>query len=212
MKFFKDPRYIKVGNKPVFLMYRSELHPYIVEATKVWREEAKREGFDDLYLIRMENFVKNIDPASHGFDAGMEFAPDTAYQGKKIAKRNMPAYLVKKLLHQLSIRTSSQYEHGIWSYPTLMTNMMNKPEFNYTYFRCVCPSWDNSARRKSKTALYTRSTPELFEQWVNHAKAYTLKLPAEEQLFVINAWNEWMAGSHLEPDKIWGRRYWEAVN
>jgi lipopolysaccharide biosynthesis protein len=211
MQFFKDPRYIKIGNKPVFLMYRSELHPNIVEASKVWREEAKKEGFDDLYLIRMENFVKNIDPASHGFDAGMEFAPDTAYQGKKIAKRNMPAYLTKKLLHQLNIKKSADYEHGIWSYPTLMNNMMNKPDFDYTYFRCVCPSWDNSARRKSKAALYKGSTPELFRKWVEKTKERTLQLPPEERLFFINAWNEWGEGCHLEPDKKWGTAYLEAL-
>lgn len=201
INFFKDPRYIKINDKPVFLMYRSELHPNIKKATEIWREEAKAAGFKDLYLIRMENFLKNINPQLHGFDAGMEFAPDTAYQGKKVAKKNMAKYLFNKLLHQLNIKKSAHFQHGIWSYATLANNMMNKPNFDYKYFKCVCPSWDNSARRKHKAALYIDTSPTLFKKWVKHTVDYTkITLPKEEQLFFINAWNEWGEGCHLEPD------------
>ncbi|RRN76393.1 glycosyl hydrolase, partial [Pseudoxanthomonas sp. SGD-10] len=138
--FFKDSRYIKIGNKPVFLMYRTELHPDIKSATVIWREEVKKAGFDDLFLIRIENFKKDINPDTYGFDAGMEFAPDTAYQGKKVAKKNMVSYIFKKILHNLNLKKSAHYQHGIWSYETLMNNMINKPPFDYKYFRCVCPS------------------------------------------------------------------------
>src|SRR5690606_20483049 len=122
--FFKDSRYIKIGNKPVFLMYRTELHPDIKSATVIWREEVKKAGFDDLFLIRIENFKKDINPDTYGFDAGMEFAPDTAYQGKKVAKKNMVSYIFKKILHNLNLKKSAHYQHGIWSYETLMNNMI----------------------------------------------------------------------------------------
>ena len=81
LPIFKDERYIKIDGKPVFLMYRSELHPQIKQATEIWREEAKRYGFPDLFLIRMENFESNLDPSTHGFDAGAEFAPNGEFKG-----------------------------------------------------------------------------------------------------------------------------------
>ena len=206
--FFKDDRYIKVDNKPVFLMYRSELHPNIMEGTKIWRDEAKKAGFEDLYLIRMENFKRNIDPALHGFDAGMEFAPDSTLTGKKIAKSNMVKYLFHKLLHQLNLRKSSIFENSIFSYPLMANKMINKPDVDYKYFRCVCPSWDNSARRTKNATMYVGSTPELFKNWVqkmiNHT---TMKLDPKEQFLFINAWNEWAEGCHLEPDLKNGYSY-----
>ncbi len=212
IQFFKDDRYIKVGNKPVFLMYRSELHPNINKATEIWQEEARKAGFEGLFLIRMENFEKNMEPSLHGFDAGMEFAPDTFYQGKKIAKSNMFSYVINKTLHNLNLKQSAHYEHGIWSYEVLRDNMIKKPIFNYKYFRCVCPSWDNSARRKSKAALYTGSHPHLFKSWVKEMVDFTKRNHNEsEQFLFINAWNEWGEGCHLEPDEKWGYQYLEAL-
>lgn len=213
MKFFKDERYIKIDNKPVFLMYRTELHPNIKEASEIWRAEAKKAGFDDLFLIRVENFKKDMDPKLHGFDAGMEFAPDTAHRGDKIAKKNMAKYLFNKVLHQTGIKKSPFYQNGIFSYEAMANNMMAKPKFDYKYFRSITPSWDNSARRKKHAAIYVGSTPALFENWAKHMKDYTVaNLPKNEQFLFINAWNEWGEGCHLEPDEKWGTQYLEALN
>lgn len=212
IQFFKDDRYIKINGKPVFLMYRSELHPHINEATEIWRSEVKKAGFPDLYLIRVENFERNIEPSTHGFDAGMEFAPDGKYSGGKATKENMPKYIFTKVLHLLSLKKSAIFENRIFSYKTLSQNMMNKRKAKYTYFRCISPSWDNSARRKSNATIYIDSTPDIFENWTEKMKAYTLaNLPEEEQLLFINAWNEWGEGCHLEPDQKWGTKYLEAL-
>lgn len=209
--FFKDPRYIKIDGKPVFLMYRSELHPNIKEATNIWRREAQKAGFKDLYLIRMEHFQKNINPAMHGFNAGMEFSPDSAYKGKKLAKHNMAKYLFNKLLNQLNIKKTPENEHSIYSYATLVDNTIKKPDFDYKYFKCVSPSWDNSSRRKKKATIFIDSTPDLFEKWTKEVMAYTAaKFEPTEQFFFINAWNEWAEGCHLEPDLKNGHSYLES--
>jgi lipopolysaccharide biosynthesis protein len=210
--FFKDERYMKINGMPVFLMYRSELHPDIKKATVLWRQEAKKAGFPDLFLIRMENFVGNLNPVDHGFDAGMEFAPDSKFRGKKIMKRNISEYIIKKALHKTGIKKSAHYENKIFSYPTLVDNMIHKTTPDYKYFRCICPSWDNSARRKENATIYVNSTPELFRIWAEKMSDYTAEnLPENEQLLFINAWNEWGEGCHLEPDEKWGTAYLQAL-
>ena len=45
--FFKDKRYIKVGNKPVFSIYRSDLFPDIARTIDIWRKVVRQHGFDD---------------------------------------------------------------------------------------------------------------------------------------------------------------------
>src|SRR5690606_10521145 len=49
--FFADSRYIRVENRPVFLVYRTELIPNVRRAAQIWRETAQDKGFDGLYLV-----------------------------------------------------------------------------------------------------------------------------------------------------------------
>lgn len=210
--FFKDKRYIKIDGKPVYLMYRSELHPNINEAVKIWRDEAKKEGFPDLYLIRVENFERNLTPNKHGFDAGLEFAPDFAIQLQKYSKKNLFAHLVRKALHFSAVKESPLLNNRVFDYEELVKNMLQKQPKSYTYFRCISPGWDNSARRKKEATIFVNSSPEVFGEWAKKMKTYTLKnLPQGEQLLFINAWNEWAEGCHLEPDQKWGTQYLEAL-
>ena len=210
--FFKDDRYIKIDGKPVFLMYRTELHPNIKEATEIWREEVKIAGFPDLYLIRVENFKKNIDPSLHGFNAGTEFAPDGSCSGKKATKKNLFSYVVSKLLHKTKLKSSAKFKNMIFSYPNLASNMINKPKPNYKYFRCITPSWDNSARRNENAIIYIDNDPKIFGNWAKKMVEYTkTNLPENEQLLFVNAWNEWGEGAHLEPDQKYGFKYLEEL-
>lgn len=210
--FFKDKRYIKIDGKPVYLMYRSELHPNINEAVEIWRNEAKKAGFEDLYLIRVENFERDIDPKKHGFDASMEFAPDFALELPKYSKKNVAAHLLRKTLKGLSLKKSALLENRVFEYKDLVAAMLAKKPKDYKYFRCVCPSWDNSARRAKNATMFVNSTPLQFQDWVAKIADQTTKsFPKEEQLMFINAWNEWAEGCHLEPDQKFGRAYLEAL-
>lgn len=212
IRFFKDDRYIKVGNKPVFLIYRAESHPNIKEATEIWREEVTKAGFDDLYLVRTENFEQGIDPASQGFDAGMEFAPERGVSGGKVLKENKATYFLFKMLHSLGIKPDKRYENGIYDYERLVQGMSAKKSPSYTYFRCVCPGWDNSARRKQNAIIYINSNPKKFQKWLEITRVWTENnLPEELQFVFVNAWNEWAEGCHLEPDEKWQYEYLLAI-
>lgn len=205
IQFFKDDRYIKIDNKPMLLMYRSESHSNIKKATAIWREEAIKAGFNGLHLVRTESFEKGIEPSTHGFDAAMEFAPDSTMNTGKIFKKNISKYLFFKLLHHLKVRKDPVYENGIYDYLGLRDNMVQRPIPSYMYYRCACPSWDNSARRKKHAFIFKNSSPEEFRIWIKEIKAYTSRnLPEDNQFMFINAWNEWAEGCHLEPDTKWG--------
>lgn len=212
IRFFKDDRYIQIDGKPVMLIYRSELHPQIKEATDLWRKEVKKAGFKDLYLIRVENFERGIIPSEHGFEAGMEFAPDVTLVKKKYLKEtNYFKYIVEKFSHNLGIKNSPYLDNKIYSYNELADNMMAKTPFNYKQYRCITPSWDNSARRENGAHIFMDSTPEKFGEWTKFVTEYTdQNFEGDEKIFFINAWNEWAEGNHLEPDMKFGKAYLEA--
>lgn len=212
IRYFRDDRYIKINGKPLYVMYRPELHPEIKNATDIWREEVRRAGFDGLYLIGVENFMKGVDPVTHGFDAAMEFAPDFPCHGPKYLKRFPIKYLATKLLHNLSLSRSGFFENHVYSYDRLVDNMLSKAPATYKQFRTVCPSWDNAARRATNATIFHGSTPAKFKSWVQQIVNYTSgRFEGDEQLFFINAWNEWGEGCHLEPDQRFGLEYLQAL-
>ncbi|WP_433901431.1 glycosyltransferase WbsX family protein [Sphingobacterium puteale] len=211
IKFFKDPRYIKIENRPVLLIYRTELYPNIKEATEIWRREVKKAGFPDLYLIRVENILRDVDPSIYGFDAAMDFAPDFNLHKKQLIKENFFSYKLKKFMHKSGIKKNNHFTNTITKYNDLVDRSIAKPKSNYKRFSCVTPSWDNSARREQNALIYHQSTPEKFGQWVKQATQFTNEnFKDDEKLFFINAWNEWAEGNHLEPDLKFGTAYLEA--
>lgn len=211
LEFFRDPRYIKIDGRPVFLMYRSELHPDIVGATRRWRDAAIKAGFPDLYLVRVENFQPLIDPAMHGFDAGVEFSPCKAAAPATFGDRPRLLRKLRRVTARLGLHDSVLVRHKLRSMPAVADLAERMPAPSYTRFRCVSPSWDNSARRESMATIYVDATPDLFERWTRFMAEYTRRtLPASQQLLFINAWNEWGEGCHLEPCQRHGHAYLQA--
>ena len=212
MPFFKDPRYITIEGKPVFLVYRTELHPEINTAIRIWQEEARKAGLNGLYIIRVENFSRGQDPSVHGCDAGMEFAPDLTCSGPKFTKRNKLVHVSRKIGHKLGLNDCAYFSNKVYSYPTMVDNMVGRDNRPYKYYRCITPSWDNSARREVGATIYMGSTPQKFEEWTRVIANKTRdSFPEEEQFFFINAWNEWAEGCHLEPDLKFGHKYLQAL-
>lgn len=204
---FRDPRYIRVDGRPLFLVYRTELLPDPKATASIWREAARRAGLGDLYLVRVEGFKRGVDPAEHGFDAAVEFAPDGNDMGALKYHRGFAG-----LLSRMGVLPKAFARNRVASYQALARGMASRPMTPYKQFRCVTPMWDNTARRKENARIIVDSTPALYEDWLRKMAAQTLaRQQGEERLVFINAWNEWAEGNHLEPDLKWGRAYLEAT-
>jgi lipopolysaccharide biosynthesis protein len=213
---FFDPRYIRVGDCPVFLVYRAARLPEPVRTAETWRREAERAGLKGLFLVRVESFSDDRgDPREIGFDCGLDFQP----QGLQIWP---PRIYRRKWWHIRRIGTHDPglRENNAVDYGALAKNALSAPVPTYPRIPCVCPGWDNSPRRTQGATILVNSTPEAYERWlreiVDRRKA-SLKLVdslssiERESLVFINAWNEWAEGNHLEPCERWGRRYLEAT-
>src|SRR6185369_7424601 len=97
-------------------------------------------------------------------------------------------------------------------YDNLVQEMMEKPVPGFKRYRCVTPSWDNTARRREGANIFLGSTPEKYQRWLESALAYTRQhFQGDEAIVFVNAWNEWAEGNHLEPDQVNGRSYLEAT-
>ncbi len=219
--FFKDPRYIKVNDKPVICIYKSFLLPDPSKTISIFREEAKKEGLE-LYICRFENHGHYGETYMKGFDAAIDFQP---------FGENFPAY--NKLLERRARKNPAKrilfkfFDIIGWKKPEdqWVRNYYQRLDYNdfaefsvthgrrekYKIFPGIFPNWDNTARRGADALIFKNSTPASFKAWlqkiVNTFKPYS----KDENFIFINAWNEWAEGNHLEPDEKWGRGYLEAV-
>jgi len=165
---FRDPRYIRVDGRPLFLVYRTELLPDPAATARIWRRAAVEAGVGDLYLVRVESFTRGTDPQVHGFDAAVEFSPDGYDQGGWIYRFGFSGFLSR-----IGVLPRAFSQHRVVSYPTLALGKSRKPAPAYKQFRCVTPMWDNSARRRVEARILVDSTPEVYEDWLYKATRQT---------------------------------------
>lgn len=194
---FLDPRYIRVDGKPMLLVYRINLLPDPSRAAEIWREECRRMGIGEIYLGVIQSFgIK--DPRSYGFDAAIEFPPHHLGQAE-IGVHNL------KGVHP-------EFRGRIFDYGLAARTMMNKQYGEYTVFKTVMPSWDNTARKQKDSHIFVNSSPSAYKAWLENAVEYTRRsLPESKRFVFINAWNEWAEGTYLEPDRKYGYAYLQAT-
>ncbi len=200
LPFFKDKRYIKIDDKPVLIIYR----PHLFEQQRAkrlfdnFRKIAKENGFSDLYLVTANSHGFQGNPNEWGLDAVVEFPPHTlasVTQTKKIEDFINPCF-------DGTIVDMNQYvEEKKYEYKT-----------DYTLFKTVFPSWDNSPRKAYTGAGVYNLSPLQYKKWLCGVIKYTKNHNQKNEQFVfINAWNEWAEGAHLEPDMRYGYAYLQAT-
>ncbi|MEA5428593.1 glycosyltransferase WbsX family protein [Arcicella lustrica] len=203
---FTDSRYIKVDGKPLFVVYRPELFPDFKKTANIWRNEAKKLGFPDLYLGFFWTFESNIHPDKFGLDFAAQFPPNKYEIKRKIS-------LLGRVLVKLGMGITLRQKYQIYEYKQLVKYSENF-EYNkdFTLFPGITPMWDNYVRRRNGGGrIFLNSTPELYKKWLNDiCKRWNPKSSSENFLF-INAWNEWAEGNHLEPCEKWGHQYLDAT-
>lgn len=197
-KYFKDERYIRIDNKPVLIIYRSSIIPEIAKMGEIWREEAKKEGFDGLYLVCAQT-TGTYNPNDIGFDAAMEFPPHTTYN--------------ERYSQELQI-VNPNFQGAVMDYSLAATKALEKNEPSFKLFKTSTLSWDNTARRQDNSTIFHNFSIEAYKNWMIHLYKTTLnndKYNDDEKLVFVNAWNEWAEGTHLEPDRKYGYAYLEST-
>ncbi len=193
---FTDSRYIRVGGRPLLVIYRPSLLPDPAATAQRWRQYCRDCGVGEIVLAYTQSFDR-VDPATIGFDYAIEFPPN-----------NIDTRIITSDIQPLN----PHYAGTVYDYPNLVEKCRDLPQPNYRLFRGVCPGWDNEARKPGHGVTYAGATPALYRQWLNSACQYTAENhPAAEQFVFINAWNEWAEGAHLEPDQHYGYAWLQAT-
>lgn len=196
IRHFHDSRYIRIDGRPVMIVYRIDLLPEPLATVARWRDECRRAGIGEIYLWTVRRFGMP-DPERYGFDALVDFPPHGCVAAE---------------VTRATKGVAEEFSGRIFDYRDLVRDALSRGGGRLPNFRCVMPSWDNTARKGTRAHVFHGATPLRYRAWL----AETVKGAAEDvtlpqPMVFINAWNEWAEGCHLEPDADYGNAWLDAT-
>lgn len=206
IQFFKDERYIKIDNKPVFVIYRTNNINCCEELVSFWNIKCKEAGFDGIYIIEEVNtFQKN--PVLENSSAVIEFEPMLTVNSNS----NISTKIKRKLKEQLRKKAGLNFL-DTYDYDDVWKQIINRNSVykNKKTIHGAFVDWDNTARKKNNATIIKGSSPEKFEKYLT--QQLNKSNSQKNEFLFINAWNEWAEGTYLEPDKKNGYEYLEALS
>ena len=183
--FFRDKRYIRIDDKPLFLIYRAVDIPCLLEMIEFWRKLAIEYGFNGIYVI----------------GSGC----------KEMERKGLDAELLGEPAGEMgNLNISSAYVEGIraWEYDDFWNGILAQEKRGKVYFEGVV-GFDDTPRRGKNGKVILNATPDKFEYYLTELMAKSAAY--QNEIVFLNAWNEWGEGMYLEPDEKYEDKFLQAV-
>lgn len=200
LQFFKDDRYIKVDNKPLFGIFSQDNDKdTLSKMFQYWDELARNNGFNGIAMlgkrnhhnIRITPFEYDYEPVQH---AWMRYT----YLGKAYQK-------IRTIIHRKFDIVD------IYNYDKIWNNILKsavKCE-DKTRFYGAFVNYDDTPRRGKKGKIVSGGTPEKFSKYVQ--ELLNISSQQSKEFIFLTAWNEWGEGAYMEPDERNEYKYLEAI-
>lgn len=201
---FKDARYIKYENKPVFMIYVPSEFPHLESFIKQWNGLAKKAGFDGIYFIGQvrvnssAHIIPLLEKGLNGvntvrlvdsWDNGINFIK---LSWRRIKRKffNIPHVVDFRNIYSLLLKEEDSLPNV---FPTLV------------------PNWDHTPRSGIGGTVLTHSTPKLFGKQIRMMHDACTKKDSGPNIIFLKSWNEWGEGNYVEPDIKYGKGYLEEI-
>jgi len=197
-RYVASPRYVRVGGRPLLIVYRPDTLPDAAATLERWRNRARERGIGELFILCTNAFGFSA-WRDAGFDGLVEFPPHALRKGE-----------ITDTVERLNL----DFAGRIYDYDTVVEERIDalKRREDPRIYPGVMPSWDNEARKPGFGNIFHNVTPQRFHDWAGAALDCTTRLaPPDERLVFVNAWNEWGEGTYLEPDRWLGHASAQAL-
>ncbi len=176
LPFFKDERYIKIDQKPVFVFHKANDVHCLENMIQYWNELAKENGFEGLYII------------GNAPRKSQEIVLDEVFLCEPGEAMQRSHFILKNAIQ-------------CFDYDEIWKNILALGrEKGRTIGAFV--GYDDTPRHSSSSfgSVIDNGTPEKFEKYITELIQINKK--NECQVMFINAWNEWGEVMYLEPDEM----------
>lgn len=204
LPFFRHKNYLKVENKPVFLIYSGSGLKDRKAMQECWDSLAIEAGFNGvLYVYTHRTFTLDEIPMTG--DAWMDFEPFATTQ------RIYPDKLIGISREHKGIAGDSDKIYSVIDYEKFCEIMIDIIPGSIYHYLGFFVGWDNSARVGNKVRwIFDNNTPDIVERFFR--EQYMRSCEADKEFLFINAWNEWGESTYLEADERYGYGYLEAIS
>lgn len=196
LPYFKDERYIKVNNKPMFTILQYD--ESIEKMCRYWNTLAIKDGFNGIFFVykNIRWFNWNNDSIRFNYEPHYD-----GWQNPTIWERR-----VEKLKKALNLPINRIYYNYDKIWKRILYNAKNSSP---NEFLGAFVGYDDSPRRSVRGKVVKGISPEKFKKYLSEL----IKISEEQgkEYIFITAWNEWGEGAYLEPDTISKNNYLEAI-
>ena len=195
---FEDKRYIKVANKPIFMVYKPHLLPDPTTFISYWRELAIENGLDGFYFVgQTTNIEEKNKILEMGFDA-VNVVRLYDYRKKEVS-------IVNKGLNRIFGGIN------VYEYSNASKMFSGNEDRESNCIPTIIPNWDHSPRSGKRAYILNNSTPDLFRAHVKDVLDTIKDKEDEFRIAFVKSWNEWGEGNYMEPDMKFGMKYLEVL-
>ena len=188
--FFKDKRYIKIDEKPVFGIFAAENdHDTLMQMCRYFQKLAIDDGFQGIVFLSTSSYKKIT------IDREFRYEP----------------FSVITIFDRIRRKLKSRKEIKMYNYDQIWKKILfnasvykNKNAIYGGFVR-----YDDTPRRGNKANIIKGESSEKFYKYFS--KLIRLSRKQGKEYIYLTAWNEWGEGAYLEPDTRSGYGYLEAL-
>ena len=206
LRAFKDPRYIRIDGRLLFIIYSPMKFKGFEQFSKLWNNLAQQNGLKGFYFVGFTaDFSAQYDRIkAMGYDAVNDCRLYNVFF-------NGGSHSVFRKGWNRVIRTITRLPN-IVSYKRAIRFLVAVEDKKEDVYPTLIPNWDHSPRSGNNSSMFTNSSPELFYEHAKEVFDMVKDKPEENKIVFLKSWNEWGEGNYMEPDLKFGKGYIEALN
>lgn len=205
-QLFSQPNYYKIDGKPLVPLWSPRTLVNTtggVEQAKAaldhLREVARAHGFPGVYIVGICETDRDL-LTSIGID-GVTGYNYLCTGGYRTEPRRIGEKVVKDLVEDFPTQTIPGQ---------VRTWQELADRWGRDYLLATMPMQNLEPTYRAGNPVVERQTPDAFREMLRRAKA-TIEQRGLRKFVNIEAWNEWLEGSYVEPSTQWGYGYLEAI-
>lgn len=201
LKAFKDERYIKDNDMPLFFVFR----PFDIPKNyiKLWNKWAMEDGFHN-GISFIANCRMNENPETLlGLGYNYVYIERLgAYYGAFPLWKKAIRHLYSSLFRVPLMCFPYEKAYPYFSDPRIDSNEYIIPH--------IIPNWDHSPRSGMNALIYKDASPQLFREHL--IRVFDIVKGKKQKFIFLKSWNEWGEGNYMEPDLKWGTQYVDVLS
>ena len=200
LPFFKDDRYEKADNMPLFMIYDSQTDATIIDDMFYWFDHwGKEAGFGGIKCIRECFHYPAEEEMNRYKNNDLMFLAQPSCGRWALEDRSLFSHYLNKMKFRLSSK-------GYFKRPPVIDGnrlykymiLKEKQILSKKFIPGIFFGWDNTPRHKNRGFIIDCVEKRRFFEYMDIIK--------QSDYLFVNAWNEWAEGMVMEPSEEYGYR------